>query len=808
MKIHLIATAHLDPVWLWDWREGLNEGLVTCRTMLDLMDENRDFSFIRGEASIYRHIEETDPATFERIRAQIVAGRWDVVGNNWVQPDTNLSSTETLCRQFQVGRDYFLSRFGFAPRVAWAADSFGHSAGLPEILAASGMESFAFTRPDSGQVVLEKPAFWWQAPSGNRVLGYRSPAGWYGCERDEMTRRLDSAVTAASHSDLENIGVYYGVGNHGGGATRRMLEDIENWKNAHPEIEVIHSGLHRLFDDLRAEAAQNGDDFFPTFQGELNFCLRGCYSSAAKLKRSFRALEAAAGRAETLQNLVGAATNAIATSSAATSAIEYSKQSDAVWETVLFNSFHDILPGTSIERALEDQQNEIGGALFGSQKIELRALNALASCVDTQVAKVEGDFPTATAFLVWNTQPRAFVGNLEIENGMDFRPLFAYAHRDELLPLEVRNSSGESVSFQRIATENNYYMDAPWRARVLIPVTIPPLGWSVFSLGYVEGATVPDFAGQPVKVGKNSIENEFYRMEVDETLRIFHRGRELFDGGLQFQTMRDEWGSWGGMGEEPESLDLSDVLHSWKLTQFEILESGPLRAKMWTRWSGGDSHLDLTLTLQSGREALDADVRLLWNERAARLKMVMNANIEEAVFDVPGGTQKRRENGQVPGGRWVKTENFGFVSDALYDFDIKNGALRTTLARATRYASDRKIAAGEELWRATLDCGELKLKFFFAPPDEQTLARQVRVLESPPIVQSVAPSAGDWSREGSLASLAPDNLELLALCRVNGSLALRVRETSGQKTDVRFVLCGEEKPLGEIGAFEIKTFSV
>src|SRR5688572_12082654 len=123
---HLIPNAHLDPVWLWDWREGLNEGIITCRTILDLMDENDDLTFIRGEAAIYQHIEQNDPQTFKRIRKYVDKGRWDVVGGTWIQPDTNMPATETLARHFTVGQKYFESRFGKRVRVAWAADSFGH----------------------------------------------------------------------------------------------------------------------------------------------------------------------------------------------------------------------------------------------------------------------------------------------------------------------------------------------------------------------------------------------------------------------------------------------------------------------------------------------------------------------------------------------------------------------------------------------------------------------------------------------------------------------------------------------------------
>ena len=88
--IHLIGNAHLDPVWLWDRREGLNEGITTVRTMLDLMDEFPEMTFIRGESAIYQHVEKYDPPTFARIKKMVQAGRWDVVGGTCIQPDTNL----------------------------------------------------------------------------------------------------------------------------------------------------------------------------------------------------------------------------------------------------------------------------------------------------------------------------------------------------------------------------------------------------------------------------------------------------------------------------------------------------------------------------------------------------------------------------------------------------------------------------------------------------------------------------------------------------------------------------------------------
>jgi len=210
LTFHLIGNAHLDPVWLWDWREGFNEGIITCRTILDLMDEFEELTFVRGESAIYQYIEEHDPKTFRRIVKQVEAGRWDVVGGTVIQPDTNLPAAETFARHFARGQNYFLSRFGRTARVAWAADSFGHCAGLPAVMTAAGITGFAFTRPFAAELPLEKPAFWWDGPGSEPILAYRPAVGWYGTDRGETLKRLDASLEAAQQCDLENVGIFYG----------------------------------------------------------------------------------------------------------------------------------------------------------------------------------------------------------------------------------------------------------------------------------------------------------------------------------------------------------------------------------------------------------------------------------------------------------------------------------------------------------------------------------------------------------------------------------------------------------------------
>jgi alpha-mannosidase len=806
---HLIANAHLDPVWLWGWREGLNEGIITCRTILDLMDEFPELTFVRGEAAIYRHIEENDPDTFRRIVRQVEAGRWDIVGGTEIQPDTNLASTEVLARQFASGQSYFLSRFGRAARVAWAADSFGHSAGLPEIMAAAGMTGFAFTRPFPDILPLSRPAFWWEAPSAARVLAYRPPVGWYGTGRDETPRRLDQLLEAAGRDGLVNVGVFYGLGDHGGGPTRRHLREIRQWSDAHPEVTVLHSGLHRFFDALRAELGEAGAPALEVVRGELNFTLRGCYASVAKLKFAFRQTESAVSCSERTDAVVRSALH------------QTPSDMRETWRTVLFNSFHDILPGSSIETAMEEQMASLGGALHEARRAELAALNALAHRVDTTVIgagpatagpRTPPDMPVSMPVLVWNPHPWRFRGHVEWEANMDYRPIDAYKGRPEKLPLQVLDPAGKPVPHQSVATDNALAWDVPWRKRVVVPVDLPPLGWSVYQYGWMEGAVAPESPGQTCSASTGEITNAIYGVSARpgaQGVRILHRDRELFEGGaLTAIVVEDPWGSWGGPDHgEPTNLSVEREL--WRVTAVDVLEHGPECSRLWVRYVGRSSHLELTFSLYRGREAVDVAARLLWNERQARLKLVLPIGMEEAEFEVPGGRVRRAGFGEVPAGSWVRAIHghgeLGFASDSLSCFDSSRGALRVTVARASGYAMDGTTAM--PAWRTAVDRGELKFRFLLNPGGEE-LPFLAQALEQPPMCTRVAAKAGDLPRTGSLAELSPSSLRLQALKRAEDGkgLVLRVQEMSGRGVEATLRWLGDTIPLGHVEANSIVTW--
>ncbi len=799
---HLLANAHLDPVWLWDWREGLNEGITTIRTMLELMDEDPKMTFIRGESLIYEHLQREDPKSFERVKEYAARGRWDVVGGTFIQPDTNLPATETLARQFAVAQTYFRSAFGRAPDAAWAADSFGHCAGYPEILSAAGMKYFAFTRPDAKTVALDHPAFWWESASGARILAYRPTFGWYGAERDEIFRRLDGYLAANEKFSAKNIGCFYGMGNHGGGPSRRQLDEIRRWADKNPQVEVIHSGLHRFFEALVLEEKERPSGY-PVHRGELNFCLRGCYSSVAKFKFPYRRTEALVARAEKTDSIIGAALE------------RPGRRLDSAWRSVLFNSFHDILPGSSIERAYEDQLAWLGSAYHDAQRTEFEAINELAWQADTSVPKPAGDRPSRVPFVVWNPHPHEYVGPVELEAAMDYRPLWAYENRFDEVPVEVFGPKG-AVPFQIVRTENSSMQKLPWRRRVIFHAKLAPMGWTVFQVGLAQKMKTPRVSGAATARKPGTIRNGFYTISVRKgatAIQIYFKDKPLFSGaGFSVINVEDPWGSWGGMLEEKESLLLATPTEKWKVDAFELLESGPERAAVWVRFAGRNSRIELTLSLVRERPVVDVEARVLWNERSSRLKLVFPVG-DQAEFDVPGGVAQRGECGEVPGGRWVRITKpgvkFGFASNALYGFNCRKGELMATVCRASRYANDVETPAAKELWRPAVDAGELTFKFLLTT-DTAALPKLALELEQPLVAQMVPPHSGPLARTGSLFSLSGGEVQLLALKPADdgdGWIA-RIQELAGRASTVRGRWLNQALDFGRVRPRSINSYRV
>ncbi|HZT42851.1 MAG TPA: glycoside hydrolase family 38 C-terminal domain-containing protein [Chthonomonadaceae bacterium] len=378
-KIHCVGHGHIDMNWMWSWPETVATTHDTFASVLSLMEQYPELTYSQSQASVYALMERYYPALFAQIQKRVVEDRWEVAAVHWVEGDKNIASGESICRHLLYTRDYFKRRFGLQPEdvpVDWEPDTFGHAVTIPTILAQGAVKYYYSCRTGGGfehpMIGQDRPRlFYWQGPDGSRVLVNREST-WYNSYvniGDNIALPLADFVRETGLHDWLNV---YGLGNHGGGPTRTEIDyylSLREWP-IYPQI--VFSTATRYFQAIEKESAASGKPI-PVLDHELNFEFTGCYTSQSATKRGNRYGENYLEEAETLAAL-----------SARLWGQPYpTEQLREVWINVLFNQFHDILPGSGVRQTREHAQGlfQEVGAITGA--IKRTAGCALASRIDT-----------------------------------------------------------------------------------------------------------------------------------------------------------------------------------------------------------------------------------------------------------------------------------------------------------------------------------------------------------------------------------------------------------------------------------------
>jgi len=370
----ILATghAHIDSAWLWPLRETVRKCARTFTNVMTLMDEHPDLVFACSSAQQYLWMKEHHPRVFARIRQKVAEGRFVPVGGMWVESDTNMPGSEAMARQFVAGKRFFLEEFGVECEETWLPDSFGYSAGLPQIALAAGNRWF-LTQKISWNQTNRMPhhTFRWEGIDGSRVFTHFPPADTYNSD-------LSAADLARAERQFAEKGratrslVPFGWGDGGGGPTREMIAQAHRTADLEgsPTVEI---GSPRQF--FAAAEAEYPDA--PVWSGEMYLELhRGVLTSQARTKRGNRRNEGLLREAE-----LWSTTAAVRTGSSYPRA-----ELEDAWHTVLLLQFHDILPGSSIawvHREAERRHDEVTATL---QRIIDRALEALAGEGDAAIS--------------------------------------------------------------------------------------------------------------------------------------------------------------------------------------------------------------------------------------------------------------------------------------------------------------------------------------------------------------------------------------------------------------------------------------
>jgi ABC-type transport system involved in cytochrome c biogenesis permease component len=137
-ELSAIGHAHIDTAWLWPLAETQRKMVRTFSSQTAYMDRYPEFRFACSQAQQYDWIRERSPDLYRRILAHAEAGRWVPVGGTWIEPDCNLQSGESLVRQFLHGQRFFERELGRRCREFWNPDVFGYNGQLRRSCAGPG----------------------------------------------------------------------------------------------------------------------------------------------------------------------------------------------------------------------------------------------------------------------------------------------------------------------------------------------------------------------------------------------------------------------------------------------------------------------------------------------------------------------------------------------------------------------------------------------------------------------------------------------------------------------------------------------
>lgn len=623
--LHMIGNAHLDPVWLWPWQEGYQEARATFSSALDRMDEYPDFVFTCDQIVLLSWVEEQDPELFARIAERVAEGRWVNVGGWWVEPDCNMPMGESFARQGLYGQRYLQQRFGRIATVGMNVDPFGHSAALPQILRGQRMDSYCFLRPGPHEGDLDETLFHWESADGSRVLAYRipfeycSPPGDVAGQTEKSLGQLDRS--------LGDMMVFYGVGNHGGGPTKANIDSIHRYDRMGTFGRMTMSSPRAYFDEMLAR----GDAFLDGLtvrRDDLQHHAPGCYSAHSGIKAWQRRAQYAVLSAERW------------------AAVEVALGSDGypredlerAWKQVLFNQFHDILPGSAIEPSYDDARDQLGEAIAISKRIITAAHNRIARRIDIPLDEA------TQPVVVFNPHPWPVSVDVDMQYGAQPNGVRVVDH------------TGAGVLSQ--ATQSTATTGDRSRGAVTFRADVPPLGYTLYRL--LPGPALPAESSLSVSEDGTLIENEYLRLELDPATGDLV---SLFDKESGTDPLR-------GTRDAARTVVCDDPTDTWghrvisyawpgaamTLDRIVVRETGPLRSRVRVERSWGASTLIEEYLLAHDSRAVRVDVTLDWREKAHLLKLRFPVGIDDprATYEIPYGTIERPVDGaEEPAQSWV-----------------------------------------------------------------------------------------------------------------------------------------------------------
>jgi alpha-mannosidase len=796
--MHLTGNAHIDAAWLWPWTETVDVVKRTFGTALQLMNEYPDYTYTQSAAVYNSWIADKYPEMNAQIKQRIKEGRWEIVGGMWVEPDLNMPDGEAQVRSIQVGKRWFQKEYGVDVRIGWAPDTFGYTWQLPQIYKKSGLDYFVTQKTgwnDTNQFPFK--LFWWQSPDGSKILTY-FPHDYANNNLNPVRLANDFTTTRATAPGLLSMMDLYGIGDHGGGPTRAILEEGTHWMQADKVVPKMKFGTAQSYFDgvenklvtdahvwdydsiakgyVAPAAPAEGKISIPTWNSELYFEYhRGVMTTQANHKRNMRDSEEQTINAEKLASLAWLEGNPYP-----------SEPLTDAWKKIAFNGFHDLAAGSGIGIIYKEAQQDFDQVRLETNEVSEQALKTLAAGINTQVT-------SGVPVLVMNPLAWERSGPVTVSVQM---PAAAAAG---VSVLDAANHVVPSQIIEKDTRTNTYKLQ-------IAADKVPSLGYKVL---HVVPGTRP--AASDLKADGLTLENSALKVTVDKTtgcITSLYNKQTKFETlaagacGNQLQTFKDlpkDYDAWNidyGTLDQFTAIDKADSV--------ELVEKGPMRAAIRVTRNWQSSKFVQDITLDAGSDQVNVVNDIDWHETHVLLKAAfpLAATSNKATYEVPYGAIQRpttRNNTwekaqfEVSALRWADLgdgqHGFSLLNNSKYGYDDKDNVMRISLLRSPVWP-DPDADRGHHHFNYALypHGGDWK---------QALTVRHGYEYNYPLTATQVQSHTGSLPADYSYVTVKPENVVLTALKKAEdeNGLIFRVYEWAGKSGDVEIHL-----PKGATGA--------
>ena len=794
-EVIFASHAHIDMNWMWGWQETVAATIATFRTVLDMMREYPEFTFSQSQTSVYKIIDDYAPEMKEEMLQRIAEGRWEVTAAAWVETDKNMPDTESLIRHIEYTRNYLEEHWGISREkliLDFSPDTFGHSRFVPEINTFGGVKYYYHCRGLQDDLTLYR----YKCPSGAEILMYKEPY-WYN---SGVTPDCGTGIFGLSKrcAGLKTGLIVYGVGDHGGGPSRRDIErvlEMQGW----PVFPTMKFGTVREY-FAKAEAVR---EKLPVVDHELNAIFAGCYTTQSRIKRGNRKTEQALLDAEKL-----AAFRTMADGTPAPTG-----RLEKAWQGVLFTHFHDILTGSCVQESREHAMGLFADSLAHAQQTQSASATALSRMTDTSAFLSDEDIRFTQAegagvgFGISNhsgvPNPERSAGKTRIYTVFNNAPvakrecveLTVWDYTGDLRRLEAVDSQMNPLPLELLDREMQTYWDHRY-VRVLVKVEVAAMGYATIALREKPVTDYPTFYLSAERTespkGDITLENEFLRAKIDGRsgmlLSLVDKttGKEQLSapaGLCVVDTEKATSDAW----KIGRYLGVTPVDHTLRMEPI----SGNLRHGVRMEHQMLHSSVKTEVTLEEGARALKYSFSVDWSEAASQSKthpvliyrMPLKDKAEQVLMDVPAGCAVRTARAMdLPGLSFAAAltgEKVPYiVTDCKYGYRLDRSELIATLINT---------AGGPDPYPER-GIHAIELYLGVEKADEKVMKETAAALIKPMFGIPCAAHPGKLPMNGAFLDFRGDTAVLDSFSWADGAYRARISEMCGKGCKVTLAL--------------------